>query len=163
MSVIEVPNELSQVRAVIRKPLRQVLLLGIVTNLLILAPTVYMLEVYDRVVYSRSETTLLMLTILVLGAYLLMEALGWLRSAMLHQAGIILDVKLAPRLFEATFQERLRKGEGLSSQPLTDLRTVRSFLSSPGMVALFDAPFSVMFLILVYLIDPLLGDRKSVV
>ncbi|MBT4132408.1 MAG: type I secretion system permease/ATPase [Gammaproteobacteria bacterium] len=157
MSVIEVPNELSQVRAVIRKPLRQVLLLGIVTNLLILAPTVYMLEVYDRVVYSRSETTLLMLTILVLGAYLLMEALGWLRSAMLHQAGIILDVKLAPRLFEATFQERLRKGEGLSSQPLTDLRTVRSFLSSPGMVALFDAPFSVMFLILVYLIDPLLG------
>jgi len=154
---MEEENELSQVRALLRQPLRQVLILGIFTNLLVLAPTGYMLEVYSRVVYSRSENTLLMLTILVLGAYLLMELLGWIRSAILHQGGIILDAKLAPRLFEAAFQERLQKGKGVTTQPLTDLRTVRSFLSSPGMVALFDAPFSLLFLLLVYLIDPLLG------
>ena len=155
--VSEDKNELSTVRAMIRQPLRQVLLLGVVTNLLVLAPTGYMLEVYSRVVYSRSENTLLMLTILVLGAYLLMESLGWVRSAILHHGGIILDARLAPRLFEATFQQHLRKDKGQSSQPLGDLRTVRNFLSSPGMVALFDAPFALIFLLLVYLIDPLLG------
>jgi len=156
-SPTEDTNELLQVRVLLRQPLRQVLILGIFTNLLILAPTGYMLEVYSRVVYSRSENTLLMLTILVLGAYLLMEILGWIRSAILHQGGIVLDAKLAPQLFEAAFKERLRKGKGLSTQPLTDLRTVRGFISSPGMVALFDAPFALFFLLLVYLIDPLLG------
>lgn len=155
--VSEEQNELETVRVMIRQPLRKVLLFGIVTNLLILAPTGYMLEVYSRVVYSRSENTLLMLTILVLGAYVVMELLGWIRSAMLQQSAVILDARLAPRLFEATFEERLRKGKVPTSQPLTDLRTVKNFLASPGMVALFDAPFAVMFLLLVYLIDPLLG------
>ena len=150
-------EELTQIRLIIRSPLRQVLLLGIITNLLVLAPTGYMLEVYSRVVYSRSESTLLMLTVLVLGAYLVMEALGWIRSAMLYHSSVILDAKLAPRLFESAFQERLRVGKGGSSQSLTDLRTVKSFLASPAMIALFDAPFSVLFMLLVYLVNPMLG------
>jgi ATP-binding cassette subfamily C exporter for protease/lipase len=130
---------------------------SIFSSLLVLMPTWYMLEVYDRVVNSRSYMTLAMLTVLVMGAYMVMEALEWARSEILHEAGVALDKKLQKRVFSAIFEARLRQLPGGTTQPMSDLRTVSEFLQSPVLTGIMESPWSSVFLVLVFLINPLLG------
>lgn len=125
--------------------------------LLILAPSAYMLEVYERVVNSRSHTTLMMLTLVVLGAFVLMEVLEWARSEILHGAGLELDKQMRDRVFDVIFQANLKKIAGGSAQPLNDFRTIRDFLGSPPLLALMEAPVSLVFLGLMFAISPVLG------
>jgi len=141
----------------LRAPLRRVLAFGLLTNLLILMPTVYMLEVYGRVVNSRSSATLLMLTLLVIGAYVVLEVLEWVRVSLLHAGARDIDTRLAPRLFEASFQQALKRVPGVPPNPLGDWATVRNFMASPAMLGLLDAPFALLFILLVFLISPWLG------
>ncbi len=129
---------------------------SVVCTLLVLAPTGYMLEVYDRVIQSRSSHTLLMLTLLVLWFYVVMEWLEWARGGVLYQAGLSLDRNLRERVFNAIFEANLRRIPGGTSQALSDLRTVRDFLVAPALTALMDAPVSLLFLILIYFVSPLL-------
>lgn len=129
---------------------------GLVISLLGLAPTIYMLEVYDRVVNSRNSTTLLMLTVLVLGMYLLMEFLEWVRAQMLHRGSLKLEAQLGERVFNAMFDANMRRIEG-ASQALGDLRALREYLNSPAVPALLDAPMSLIYLVIIFLISPLLG------
>lgn len=137
--------------------LRRAALFSITAGLLMLAPSVYMLEVYARVVDSRSHMTLLMLTLAVMGAYAVMEALEWVRSQMLHQAGDELDQQMAPRLFQLVFDANLRRIPVGLMQPLTDWKTVREFMASPFVAAVMELPVAVVFLVLVYMINPILG------
>ncbi len=137
--------------------LRRAALFSILAGLLILAPSVYMLEVYARVVDSRSHITLLMLTIAVMGAYALMEALEWVRSEMLHQAGEELDQQMAPRLFSLVFEANLRRIPVGMMQPLNDWKTIREFMASPFVTSSMELPVALVFLVLVYLINPVLG------
>lgn len=130
---------------------------SVIAGALVLAPSGYMLEVYDRVVNSRSHMTLMMLTILVLGAYLLMEILEWARSELMREAGLALDAKLRPRVFTAIFDANLKRIPGGSVQPVNDLRTVREFLYSPALSSLMEAPVALMFLLLIFAISPVLG------
>ncbi len=78
-------------------------------NLLMLAPSLYMLQVYDRVLASRSEFTLLMLTLLIAGSLIVMGALEWVRSQILVRVGARMDVLLDARLFSAVFDWSLRR------------------------------------------------------
>lgn len=139
----------------LRPLIKRVAWFGLAINLLALAPTIYMLEVYDRVVNSRNGTTLLMLTLLVLGMYLLMELLEWVRGQILHQGGLQLEARLGERVFNASFDANMRRLPG-ASQALNDLKTLREFVSSPAVTALLDAPLSLSYLILVFLISPYL-------
>lgn len=136
--------------------LKRVAWFGVLINVLSLAPSLYMLEVYDRVVTSRNSNTLLMLTVLVLGMYVLMEVLEWVRGQILHNAGLILETKLGERVFNAVFEANLRRLGG-SNQALNDMRTLREFLPSPAVTALMDAPMALLFLVLIFLISPVLG------
>ncbi len=136
--------------------LKRVMLFGFVINVLSLSPTLYMLEVYDRVVNSRSHGTLLMLTLLVLGLYVLLEIMEWVRGQMLHGAGLMLEAKLGERVFNAVFEANLRRVGG-ANQALADLRTLREFLPSQPLTALMDAPMALLFLVLIFLINPALG------
>ena len=141
-----------------QKPLfKKAALLSILCNLLIMAPTLYMLEVYDRVVNSRNVTTLVMLTVLVIGLYVLMETLEWARSEIMRTAGRQLDKKLRESVFNTIFEANLRRIQGGTSQAISDLRTVRDFLATPALMSIMDAPVSLVFLIIVYMINPLLG------
>jgi len=132
-------------------------LLSFFCNLLVLAPTVYMLEVYDRVVNSRNINTLFMLTLLVLGFYILMEVLEWGRSQILSGAGRAFDHKLRERIFNATFAANLHRMPGGTSQSMGDLRTLREFMPSSAVTSAMDAPVSLVFLLIVYAINPILG------
>lgn len=130
---------------------------SVVASLLVLAPSGYMLEVYDRVVNSRSHTTLIMLTLLVLAAYVLMEVLEWVRAEIMHEASQKLDQKLSDRIFLAIFEANLKRVPGGSVQPMNDFRSVRDFLFSPVVLAIMEVPVALTFLILIYAISPVLG------
>lgn len=157
MSTLKTPSELRQAVMSQRPYFVRSAWFSVLSCLLILAPSGYMLEVYDRVVNSRNHLTLAMLTLLVLGAYMLMEVLEWARAQIMHEAGLKLDQQMRNRVFTAIFEANLKRLPGGSLQPLNDFRTVRDFLGSPPLLALMEAPVSLVFLALVFAISPLLG------
>ena len=130
---------------------------SVIVNVLVLAPSAYMMEVYDRVVNSRSHTTLLMLTILVVGIYVLLEALELVRRQIMHDAGSKLDKELRENVFSAVFTARLQNIPIAGPQALRDLKTIREFLPSPAMLAFIDAPLALLVLVLIFMMNHLLG------
>ena len=130
---------------------------SLVVNILVLAPSAYMMEVYDRVVNSRSHKTLLMLTLLVVGAYMLLESLEWVRRQVMHDASIKLDSTLREHVFSATFTARLQNLPLVGAQALRDLKTIREFLYSHTLLAFIDAPLALLVLVLLFLMAPALG------
>lgn len=131
--------------------------LSVVASLLVLAPSGYMLEVYDRVVNSRSHMTLAMLTLLVLALFVVMEVLDWARGQLMHQASLALDQHLSQRIFNAIFEANRKRVAGGTAQPMNDFRTVREFLNNPVLIACMEAPVSLVFLILIFAMSPVLG------
>ena len=151
------PSELREAIASLRPFFVRSGWFSLVCSLLVLAPSGYMLEVYDRVVNSRSHTTLAMLTLLVLGAYVVMEVLEWARSEVMRAASVELDSKMSVRIFNAIFEANLRRLPGGTQQPLNDFRQVRDFLYSPVLLALLESPISLVMMVLLFLISPVLG------
>lgn len=126
-------------------------------NALMLVPSIYMIQVYDRVLMSRNEMTLLMITLITLGLYLLLGLIEWVRSQLLVRAGIELDERLRDRVFTATFSATLKGAGGNPSQALADLNNLRQFLTGSGLFAFFDAPWTPIYLVVITLLHPLLG------
>ncbi|MBP7606026.1 MAG: type I secretion system permease/ATPase [Giesbergeria sp.] len=157
MNAKQKPSELREAIASLRPYFVRSGWFSLVCSLLVLAPSGYMLEVYDRVVNSRSHTTLIMLTVLVLGAYLLMELLEWARSEVMRAASVELDKKMSGRIFSAIFEANLKRLPGGTQQPLNDFRQVRDFLFSPVLLALMESPVSLVMMVLLFLISPVLG------
>lgn len=151
------PSELTEALLALKPHFRRALGFALVGGLLILASTVYMLEVYERVVNSRSHMTLAMLTLAVALAYAVMEVLDWARAETMREAGQRLDQRLAPRVFQATYESNLRRLGGGSVQPMNDFRTVRDFLHQPVLGAMMESPVSLVFLVILFAISPLLG------
>ena len=142
-------------------PLKPVLMraagFSMVISLLALSPTVYMLEVYDRVVNARSGMTLAMLTVVVVLCYAVMESLEKVRGAMMRAAGVQLDDKLSERVYNAMFQGFLKRHVSGGTQVLNDLKLVREFLFNPALLAVLEAPVALVALALIFAINPLLG------
>lgn len=130
---------------------------SVIASLLVLVGSWYMLEVYERVVNSRSIMTLAMLTIVVLAAYAVMEVLEWAQGEQMRQAGNDFDVALRERIFGAAFEANLKRLPGGNAQPLADLRTVREFFASPLLRALMESPVAIVFLVILFLIHPVIG------
>jgi ATP-binding cassette subfamily C exporter for protease/lipase len=136
----------------------RVLLFSIVTNILVLSPSVYMLQVYDRVVSSRNQQTLLMLTILVVGLYVMLEALEWVRSGIMHDAARAFDQRLRGRVFDTAFAARLKNMPvGSAAQVTGDLRTIREAIGAHVTLSFMDAPLAMLVLIILFIMHPLLG------
>ena len=151
------PSELSLALDAIRPAIVRAALFSMIISFMALAPTVYMLEVYDRVVNSRSGMTLAMLTLMIVGAYAVMEILEKVRGALLRAAGVALDEKLSKRVYDAMFQGFLKRQVGGSMQVLNDLRLIREFLPNPALLAVMEAPVALLALALIFAINPLLG------
>jgi ATP-binding cassette subfamily C exporter for protease/lipase len=137
--------------------LRRAALFALVGALLVLMPSWYMLEVYDRVVGSRSHFTLAMLTLLVVGAYVVMEVVDWAAATVLHGAGLRFQERLSTRVFDACFSANLRKLPSGNLQGLQDLQVLRDFFPGPAVRAALELPVAVIFLAVVAAIHPLLG------
>lgn len=137
--------------------LRTVGFFSLVINLLLLAPSVYMLQVYDRVLPSRNEYTLLMLTGIIIGLYAFSSVLEYVRSLVVIRLGERLDARLSLRVYSSAFQHNLRQAGVAAGQSIGDLTTLRQFVTGSSLFAFFDAPWFPVYLALIFLFNPMLG------
>jgi ATP-binding cassette subfamily C exporter for protease/lipase len=140
-----------------RKELWVVGIFSMVANLMMLAPTLYMLQVYDRVLVSQSEMTLVALSIITLFLFGLMAFAEWSRSRVLVRVGVRMNNLLAERVFRATFDAHLRRPGLQPSKPLNDLTELRQFLTGSGIIAFFDAPWTPIYIGVLFFLHPALG------
>lgn len=150
-------NEIMQTLVEFKGAFRTVGIFSAIINMLMLVPSLYMLQVYDRVLGSRNETTLLMLTLMLLVAYLCMSALETVRSFVLVRVGAQLDMKMNKRIYTAAFEQNLKKAGGNAGQALQDLTNIRQFLTGNAIFAFFDAPWFPIYLIVIFMFSPMLG------
>ncbi|MGY4320563.1 ATP-binding cassette subfamily C protein [Bradyrhizobium sp. JR3.5] len=125
-------------------------------NLLYLAGPLYMLQVYDRVISSASEITLLMLTLALLLAFMALAGLDAVRARVLTRTSIRLDRKIAPRVMTAIIDHSARLG-GARSQLLRDFDTFRQFITGSGIHAVFDLPWAPIYIAVIFALHPFLG------
>ena len=126
-------------------------------NLLVLASPIYMMQLYDRVLSSRSMDTLLLLTLIVLFAFAVMAGLEWVRGRLMVRVSSWLDHRLGGEVLMGSIVGALRRGTDHSAQSLRDLATFRSFLTGPSLFPILDAPWAPIFLAVIFLLHPLLG------
>ena len=126
-------------------------------NVLMLTAPLYMLQVFDRVLTSRSVETLVMLTLIAGAALLALGALDALRGAALVRIGTWLDGRIGGPVLAASISAAVRTGEGASAQRLRDLSTLRTFLTGPGIFPIMDAPWTPIFVAVIFALHPMLG------
>lgn len=131
---------------------------SLLINFLMIIPSIYMLQVYDRVVATGNKSTLLMLTLIVIVLFITMAALEWVRSQILVKVSTRLEMLLNQRLFQIAFKQSLySNGQRATTQPLDDLTGLRQFLTGNGLFAFFDAPWMPVYLALLFLFHPWYG------
>src|SRR5262245_5798272 len=133
-----------------------VALFSLAINLLMLAAPLYMMQVFDRVLASRIIETLIALTVVTAGAFFALALLEIVRSRVLLRISTRLGRSLSGETLSAAVGGALR-GVGQDVQGLRDLSQVRNFLTGPGVFALFDAPWTPVYIAVIYLFHPLLG------
>ena len=132
-------------------------LLSFLANLLLLAPTIYMLQIFDRVLVSQSELTLLAVSIITLFLFGVMACSEWLRSRVLVRAGMCFDEQLSTRVFNASFENYLSQSSPNPSRAFGDLLQIRQFMTGNGIFALFDAPWAPIYIAVTFFLHPWLG------
>jgi ATP-binding cassette subfamily C exporter for protease/lipase len=150
-------SELAAAVWAFRAEFAAVALFSMVTNLLMLVPTIYMLQVYDRVLMSQSGLTLLAISLIALFLFAVMAFSDWSRSRVLVRAGIRFDQMMGTRVFNASFETNLGQGEGRPGRAFVDLLHIRQFLTGNGIFAFFDAPWVPIYVAVAFFLHPLLG------
>jgi len=130
---------------------------SLIVNVLMLAPALFMLQVFDRVLSSHSEETLVMLLLLVVGALIFMAYLDMIRSRLLTAAAVTLEKRLGPEVLGEMIRRSAAPGRSEAAHGLRDVNTLRAFLTGPGIIAVFDAPWVPIFVLIIFLFHPLLG------
>ncbi|MBM3413188.1 MAG: type I secretion system permease/ATPase [Bacteroidetes bacterium] len=131
---------------------------SLLINFLMITPSVYMMQVYDRVVTTGNLSTLTMLTLILMVFFITMSVLEWVRSQILVKVSIRLETLLNERLFHIAFKQSLYSGgQRASTQPLDDLTGLRQFLTGNGLFAFFDAPWMPVYLALLFMFHPYFG------
>lgn len=132
-------------------------LFSMAANLMMLAPTLYMLQVFDRVLSSQSELTLLALSLITLFLFAVMGFSEWTRSRVLVRAGVRFDQHLSSRVFNASFESYLSETRAAPTRAFYDLITLRQFITGQGIFALFDVPWTPIYLVVIFFLHPMLG------
>lgn len=145
-----------------RREFMMVGLFSAVANLLMLTPTIYMLQVYDRVLSSYSELTLVAVSLICLFLFGVMAVSEWTRSRILVRAGVRLDEILGTRVFNASFEASLGSSGSSPARAFGDLIQVRQFLTGQGIFAFFDAPWAPIYIAVMFFLHPLLGVMSIV-
>lgn len=128
-----------------------------VMNLLMLTPSIYMLEVYDRVLSSRNEMTLVMLTLMLIVVYVIYSMLESVRGFATIKVGEAIDSAMNEKIFNAAFKQTLKKPGSNAAQALNYLATIRQFMTSAPLFAFFDAPWFPIYLFVTFYFNFWLG------
>lgn len=130
---------------------------SMIANLLMLTPTVYMLQVYDRVMLSQSTGTLMAVSLITLFFFGVLTFAEWSRSKLLVRSGVRMDELLSKRLFHASYEAYLNPEVKNPSRAFNDLTEVRQFLTGNGIFAFFDAPWAPIYIAVLFMLHPWLG------
>lgn len=128
-----------------------------VANVLMLTPTIYMLQVFDRFLRSQNGATLIAVSAIALFLFLVMAFSEWMRTRILVRAGVRLDELLNTRVFRASFVATLRNKNRNLSEAFADLTNLRQFMTGSGIHALFDVPWIPIYAAVAYMLHPLIG------
>ncbi len=146
------PSDLRQALGACRGSFLTTAFFSFFVNVLMLVPTLYMLAIYDRVLMSGSESTLMMLSLITVFLFFVLGGLEWVRSRMLVATSARLDEQLGDRVFDAVFTQSLTSsGAAATAQPMNDMVQIRQFLSGQGLLAFFDAPWIPIYVGLMFL------------
>jgi ATP-binding cassette subfamily C exporter for protease/lipase len=130
---------------------------SMVANLLMLTPTIYMLQVYDRVMLSQNTGTLIAVSLITLFFFGVLTFAEWSRSKLLVSSGVRLDELLSKRLFHASYEAYLNPSITNPTRSFNDLTEVRQFLTGNGIFAFFDAPWAPIYIAVLFMLHPWLG------
>ncbi|OFZ85646.1 MAG: peptidase [Betaproteobacteria bacterium RBG_16_64_18] len=150
-------SELSKTLWLFRREFAVCVIFTMVVNILMLTPTLYMLQVFDRVLLSQSELTLAVLTLVMLFFFAVMAFSEWSRARLLVRTGVKLDEQLNSRVFNASFEAQLNRSGVNSAQPFSDLTNLRQFLTGQGLFAFLDAPWTPIYIAVLFMLHPWLG------
>jgi len=150
-------NEVARALRACRGTFGVIMGFSLAINILQLASPLYMMQVFDRVLASRSGDTLIMLTLITVLAVAVLALIDAIRSQMLVRVGNWLDDRLGPTVFSGALKTALRSDPARAAQGLRDLATVRSFMTGPSVTPLLDAPWTPIFIIALFVLHPLLG------
>jgi len=128
-----------------------------VLNLLMLAAPLYMLQVYDRVLTSQNVNTLIALTLLLGGVFIVTGALDLMRMRILNRLGARFELSVGEPLLKSAMQRQVQGQAGANNNSVADISGFRDFISGSALVAFFDAPWIPIYLGVLYILHPLLG------
>jgi ATP-binding cassette subfamily C exporter for protease/lipase len=134
-----------------------VAIFSLIANLLTLAPTLYMLQVFDRVMQSQNEFTLMALTLILVIFIGVMAFAEFIRSRLLVRAGMRFDEMISPRLFVAGFDAQLAQPTAQGMHAFSELTRLRQFVTGSGVIAMFDLPWSMIYVAVLFIMHPWLG------
>ena len=153
----QIKTDLQKALGLCRKSFATAGFFSLFINFLMLVPALYMLQLYDRVITSGSQSTLLMLTLIMLLLLTTMGLLEWVRGQILIRVGARLELLLNKRLFSLTFKQALFTNGRAGSQPLDDLTGLRTFLTTNGLFAFFDAPWLPIYVVVMFMFHDWFG------
>jgi len=156
MASHEPPTQLNSALVSLRRALVYAFLFSFAINLLSLLMPIYSLQVFDRVMTSRSLDTLIGLSIVVLIGYVFYGALSAIRAAVIARIVEWLEHHMAPKLLEVSIGAASETNMPSTAQPLRELATIKNFIAGSTPI-LMDIPFSAIFLLVIYMINPILG------
>lgn len=151
------PTELDLALRQVRQGFMAAGVFSLFINILMLVPAIYMLQVYDRALGSRSIETLIMLSIIVTILFVTMALLQMVRSAILVRIGNNIDEQLGSKVFSGMFKLAIDRPGNQTAQPLHDLTTLRQYLTGQGPVAFFDGPWLPLFIAVLFMFHPWFG------
>lgn len=150
---IELPRVLTDALADCRQHFIAAAVFSLLINILYLAPTLYMLQVYDRVVPTAGTTTLLFVTMALAFALLTLSILDMIRNRLLIRASQRIDALIAPRILK----QMMATDSGAAGQAMRDFDNVRTAMAAPGIAAIFDVPWTPVFLIVAFMLHFWIG------
>jgi len=155
-------DTLKAVKSACKRAFAGVAVFSFGVNVLMLMVPVYMMQLFDRVITTQNINTLVMLTAIAAVALVTLALLDGVRGVVATRASLWLDRTLGPPVLEAIVNDSLRKGQRGSTQALRDIMVIRNFLGGSSVFPLFDAPWAPVFLLVTFLLHPLLGIVASV-
>ena len=150
-------SELGQLIWQARKEFMWVGIFSCVYNLLMITPTLYMLQVMDRVMLSKSEVTLIALTLLMLAGLVLSSFADWIRTRVLVRTTLRFDQQLNTRILKACFDSRRKGTEEKAQMVFNDLNSMRQLVSGQSFFTVFDIPWTPVYLAVLFMMHPVLG------
>jgi PrtD family type I secretion system ABC transporter len=140
-----------------RRSLALVLVLTLIADVLALTPVIYMLNIYDRVLLSRSGSTLVSLLLIVMLVFLFWSAIDWIRNRLLVRVSLRIDWDVAAKVFDASFRRHVLRRNVNVHRALANLVTVRQFITGHALTSLMSLPFVLIYVVLGALFHPYLA------